>query len=158
MGTISDFDFFIGDWRVAHRRLNQRLANCSAWEEFGGVCSTRKILGGQGNMDDNLIHLPAGDYRAITLRAFDPSAQQWAIWWLDARDPHALDTPMRGGFENGRGVFFADETFNDQPIRVRFLWSSGDSPRWAQAFSPDGGASWETNWIMDFTRITQAEV
>jgi hypothetical protein len=27
-----------------------------------------------------------------------------------------------------------------------------ESPRWEQAFSPDGGTTWETNWVMDFTR------
>jgi hypothetical protein len=45
--------------------------------------------------------------------------------------------------------------FEGQPIRVRFLWLeiTARSPRWEQAFSPDGGTSWKTNWIMTFTRI-----
>jgi hypothetical protein len=61
---------------------------------------------------------------------------------------------MIGRFENGVGIFFADETFRGQPIKVRFLWSriTPTSARWEQAFSPDGGKSWETNWEMDFTR------
>lgn len=152
MGDISDFDFFIGEWRVTHRRLKQRLADCTEWEEFGGVTSTRKTLGGQGNMDDNVIDLPSGAYRAVTIRCFDANTRQWAIWWLDGRYPHELGAPMIGGFENGKGVFFADETFNGRPIRVRFLWTPGASPRWEQAFSTDGGASWETNWTMKFSR------
>jgi hypothetical protein len=33
-------------------------------------------------------------------------------------------------------------------------WTSAgpDAARWEQAFSADGGKTWETNWIMDFTR------
>jgi hypothetical protein len=27
-----------------------------------------------------------------------------------------------------------------------------DSCRWEQAYSADGGKTWETNWIMEFTR------
>jgi hypothetical protein len=80
---------------------------------------------------------------------------QWSIWWLDGRNPGSIDTPVVGRFENGVGAFLADETFAGKPIRVRFFWtvSRPDRPRWEQAFSTDAGATWETNWIMDFTRL-----
>jgi hypothetical protein len=149
-----DFDFFIGRWRVRHRRLKERLAGCQDWEEFDGSSAVQKVLGGLGNMDDNLLELPGGAYRAVTLRAFDPGKGLWSIWWLDGRHPGQLDVPMVGSFENGVGTFYADDTFQSRPIRVRFLWTmpGRDAPRWEQAFSADGGASWETNWVMDFTR------
>jgi hypothetical protein len=67
----SDFDFMIGDWRVHHRRLNSRLAGCTDWTEFTGESSTRKILGGFGNVEDNLLHFPDGDVRAVAVRSFD---------------------------------------------------------------------------------------
>jgi hypothetical protein len=88
----------------------------------------------------------------VTLRAFDPRSLTWSIWWLDGRDPGRLDTPMVGAFQGGVGQFFADDQFEGRPVRVRFLWRPSAAPRWEQAFSPDGGVSWETNWIMDFTR------
>lgn len=149
-----DFDFFIGRWRVHHRRLNERLAGCRDWTEFAGSCETRKILGGLGNLDDNVLELPGDPYRAVTLRSYDPKSGQWSIWWLDGRHPASLDTPMVGRFENGVGTFYANDSIRGRPIRVRFLWTlpSADHPRWEQAFSADGGASWETNWIMSFTR------
>lgn len=150
-----DFDFELGAWRVAHRRLKVRLAGSEDWEEFAGSSETRPILGGNGNLEDNILEFPGGGYRAIALRSFDAATGRWAIWWLDARRPHHLDVPVVGGFANGVGTFLAEDELGGRPIRVRFLWLRTDtgSPRWEQAFSPDGGASWETNWTMDFTRV-----
>jgi len=112
-------------------------------------------MGGSANMDDNLLHLPGGTYRALTLRSYDPASKQWAIWWLDGRTPHTLDVPVRGSFTDGKGVFDADDLLNGKPIRVRFAWSdiTTESAHWEQAFSADAGATWETNWTMDFTRV-----
>ena len=73
------FDFFIGDWRVRHRRLRRRLAGETHWDECGGATSTRKILAGLGNLDENVIDLPSGAYEAITLRLFDRESQTWSI-------------------------------------------------------------------------------
>ena len=61
----TDFDFIIGDWRVHHRRLNARFANCTEWTEFSGRSSTSKILGGFGNLEDNILHFPDGAFRAV---------------------------------------------------------------------------------------------
>jgi len=100
------------------------------------------------------VNFPGGAYRAIAVRSFDAAKGTWAIWWLDHRSPHHLDVPVIGRFVNGRGEFLADDTFEGHPIKVRFLWLDTDTehPRWEQAFSPDGGATWETNWCMRFTR------
>jgi len=150
----SDFDFFHGQWQVAHRRLKHRLCNNQDWEEFGGSCSVFPLLGGLGNVDDNIIDLPGAPYRALTLRSFDPAAQQWSIWWLDGRQPGTLDAPMRGQFTDGVGTFYGDDSLDGKPIRLRFLWTMAgpDAPRWEQAFSSDGGTSWEINWVMSFQR------
>ena len=152
--SCPDFDFQQGRWQVRHRRLKARLAGCTDWEEFTGTSEQRALLGGNGNIEDNLLHLPGGDYRAVALRSYDPASGTWAIWWLDARAPHSLDTPVIGRFENGVGSFYADETHEGRPVRMRFLWldTDSDTPRWEQALSADGGASWETNWVMTFTR------
>jgi hypothetical protein len=152
--TGADFDALIGDWRVLHRRLRRRLADCTDWQSFEGRSHLGKVLGGQGTVDDNWLDLPDGAYHAVTLRAFDPATRQWAIWWLDGRQPHQLDVPMRGCFSGGVGTFLADDCLDGRPVRVRFRWTGLHSgrPHWEQAFSPDGGHSWETNWEMDFRR------
>jgi hypothetical protein len=150
-----DFDFAVGKWRVHHRQLKARLAGSTEWREFGGTSEFRPLLGGLANIDDNVLEHPNGTYRAATLRAFDPKTKTWSIWWLDGRSPNRLDVPVVGSFEGDTGRFVADDTFEGKPIQVRFLWiRSSPQPRWEQAFSPDGGKTWETNWVMRFTRVT----
>jgi hypothetical protein len=150
----ADFDFFLGQWVVSHKRLKGRLVGSTEWQHFSGSCLMHKILGGFGNIDDNVVELPDGVYRAATIRAFDPKSRTWSIWWLDARTPGAIDVPVVGRFADGVGTFVANDSSNGQPIVVRFLWTlpAPETPRWEQAFSPDGGQSWETNWVMDFRR------
>ncbi len=149
-----DFDFLAGNWTVQHRRLKHRLAHSNEWETFSGTCKTWLVMDGQGDVDDNVLQAPAGTYRALTLRSFDPATKSWSIWWLDSRHPHALDPPVVGGFRDGIGTFLAKDTFDGRPILVRYIWSdiSADSARWQQAYSDDGGATWETNWVMEFHR------
>ena len=163
-----DFDFLVGSWRVAHRRLKERLAGNDQWEEFDGTSTLWLSMGGFGTFDDNVINLPAGtyrgmqsndlsggSYRASTMRGYDPKTKLWSIWWLDSRTPQGpLDPPVRGRFVDGVGTFLADDTFNGRPIKVRYIWSRTNtaSPHWEQAFSPDGGKTWEVNWRMDLTR------
>lgn len=150
----TDFDFIIGDWSVAHQRLAERLVGSDEWELFEGLSSTSKTLGGFGNVEDNLLQYPAGNARAVALRSFDTASGEWSIWWLDGRNPTALDTPVRGSFENGIGTFLATVTLDGTPIVVRFIWDSTRArPTWEQAFSNDGGETWETNWRMEFTAV-----
>lgn len=148
-----DFDFLHGAWRVHHRRLRTRLVGDTDWEAFGGASACRPLIGGIGNVDDNVIELPAGTYRAATFRLFDPASGLWSIWWADGRAPR-LDPPLQGRFENGVGTFFGDDVLDGRPIRVRFIWSriAASDAQWEQAFSPDAGRSWETNWVMAFSR------
>ncbi len=150
----ADFDFQIGRWQVAHRRLRARLVNSTDWEDFSGTCEMRPVLGGLGNVEDNILDISTGTYRAIAVRSFDPVAGTWAIWWLDGRNPHVLDVPVIGRFEDGTGTFLAVDNSGARPIHVRFLWleTLTPTPRWEQAMSDDGGATWETNWTMNFTR------
>lgn len=157
LNGLHDFDFLVGQWQSHHRRLKERLAGSHEWEEFEGTLSMRKLMDGWANVDDNVLKLPGDEYRAAALRAYDPKTGQWAIWWLDGRNPVGeLGPPVKGHFENGVGTFYADDTLRGKPIRMRFVWSriTPTSARWEQAFSPDGGKTWETNWIMEFRRVS----
>lgn len=150
-----DFDFLAGKWHVHHWRLKDRLAGSHDWIEFDGTSELWMTLDGKGTIDDNYIGLPDGGYHAVGIRGYDPKTQTWAIWWLDGRNPHVIEPPVFGNFNNGVGVFEGDDTFRGKPIKVRFIWShiTASSAHWEQAFSPDGGTSWETNWRMELTRM-----
>jgi Protein of unknown function (DUF1579) len=153
--ALHDFDFLVGDWRVHHRKLKVRLANNHEWVEFEGTLSSQPLMGGYSNVDDLVLNVPGSPYRGVALRSFDPESQQWSIWWLDSRTPLGpLDPPMRGGFKDGLGTFYGDDTLNGKQVRARFIWSdiTPTSCHWEQAYSPDGGKTWETNWVQDIRR------
>jgi hypothetical protein len=149
----SEFGFLHGEWTVRHRKLRRRLSGDDRWIEFGGTMSCRPVLAGAGNFDENRLDDPDGAYHACTLRLRDPASGQWSIFWIDGRRLHP-DPPVTGRFDDGEGRFSGEDVHEGRPILVRFVWSrlDGPSPRWEQAFSADGGAAWETNWIMDFDR------
>ncbi|GAB3477715.1 DUF1579 domain-containing protein [Polaromonas eurypsychrophila] len=123
---------------------------------MGGTSSVQTLLGGLGNVDDNVIDLPGAPYRAVTLRFCNAATQQWTIWWLYGQMPGRLDAPMIGAFKDGVGTFYGDDTLEGQAIKLRVLWAMAapDVPRWEQAFSSDDGATCETNWVMTFTRAS----
>lgn len=152
---VHDFDLFFGSWHSRQRRLKERLVGSKEWLEFEGTQVVRPLLDGQGNMTENRFTMPDGSiHRGVTLRAFDPKTQRWSIWWLDGNDPTSIDTPVVGSFEHGVGTFYADDSFKGRPIKVRFTWShlTQRSLQWEQAYSIDGGKTWETNWVAYFTR------
>jgi len=150
----ADFDFLIGTWRSRHRRLRERLKGSDDWEEFEGMSVGRMVLGGLGNFDEITMERESGRVLGLTLRLYNPAARQWSLYW-SSNLTGTLETPMVGEFVVGRGEFYAQEPHEGRRVLSRFIWSeiTPESCRWEQALSPDGGRSWETNWIMEFTRL-----
>ncbi len=155
-GHENDWQWLEGNWDVWHERLRERLVGSTTWDKFGGKCSSWPTLGGLGNVDDCLLYLPSGTYRAIAPRAFDPATGQWSIWWLDGRMAGKLDPPVRGGFTAAEGEFHGPDVYQGTPVTVRFRWHETGSkrPHWDQGFSTDQGRSWEINWRNYFTRTS----
>jgi hypothetical protein len=152
---LHDFDFQVGDWRVHHRV--KRPTGEDQWLEFDGTCRNRSLMDGWANVEDHTFDKPTGVSHGVGLRAYDARTGQWAIWWIDGRDPHGdLDPPVKGRFDNGVGTFDSDYTDQGRPMRVRFIWShiTPTSARWEQAVSSDAGTTWETSWIMEFRRAS----
>jgi len=152
-GTARDFDFWMGSWNVHNRRLRRRLAGSDEWDEFEATVVARPLLDGLGNEDEFRTDYEGG-FIGMSFRFFDPETSLWSIYWADTRRLGILDPPVLGGFDGDTGIFEGDDTFDGRPILVRFTWSgvTTPKPRWEQAFSEDSGETWETNWVMDFTR------
>ena len=150
-----DFDFLNGTWKVHHRSLRQRLVGSTEWVEFEGTCTNENIMGGTANFDESTMQYPSGPINGMTLRLYDHKLGEWSIYWA-ATGSAVFDIPMIGGFKekNDIGEFYAQETHKGQHVYSRFIWSkiTPNSCQWEQALSTDGGKSWETNWIMEFTR------
>ena len=153
VGTARAFDFFMGSWNVHNRRLRRRLKGSDEWDEFAATVVARPLLDGLGNEDEFRTDYDGG-FIGMSFRFFDPEKKRWSIYWADSRRCGELDPPVLGAFSGDTGIFVGEDIFEGRPILVRFLWSGATTktPRWEQAFSDDGGETWETNWVMTFTR------
>jgi hypothetical protein len=152
-----DFDFLHGRWRVHNRKVRDVLAAEPVWDEFPSRAQARPILGGLGNTDTYAMDdMPGrGRFHGFTVRLFDPASGLWRIWWASSAAPGKLDPPLAGRFADGVGHFDGDDVIGERPIKVHFTWTSSgrEHARWEQAFSFDGGATYATNWTMEFTRV-----
>jgi hypothetical protein len=150
--TNSDFGFLAGRWTSRQRRLVKVLAGNDEWYEFDATADCQLVLDGNGTFD--VLRAPERDLEGITLRLYNPEERVWRIWWAAKSSGGLLDVPVVGRFEGDVGTFECDDVWEGTPVRVRYRWTKTDPdhPRWEQAFSPDGGQTWETNWIADFSR------
>jgi hypothetical protein len=150
--TNTDFDFLAGHWTSRQRRLVKVLAGADEWYEFDATLDCQIVFDGNGNFD--VLRAPERDLEGVTIRLYSPQEQVWRIWWASKTTGGQLDEPVVGRFEGGIGRFECDDTWEGKPIRVRYEWSKvdPDRPTWQQAFSPDGGQTWEVNWIATFSR------
>ncbi len=148
-----DFHFLYGRWRVEHHRLRERGVGSDDWDVFHSDTFCQGLMGGLCNVDENDFH--DRGFQGLSFRAFNIETGQWAIYWVNSTTG-ALQDPVHGRFENGSGAFIGDHLDDEQWVKVVYRWQdiTPASARWSQAFSYDGGQTWEINWVMLFTRAT----
>ena len=151
-GDIHDFDYHLGHWTAVQRRLKKRWTTNPEWDEFPSNDFYGQYLDGLVNVDQ--VNFPTKGWSGLTVRTFNRARRQWYIYWINSRDG-VLGTPVIGGFRGNNGLFYGDDSDDGIPVKVRFIRTKQppDRERWEQAFSRDGGATWETNWTADFTRV-----
>jgi hypothetical protein len=150
-----DFDFLIGDWKAHVRRLPDRLVGSTKWLEYNGISNHHKLLDSNANFEEFEVKNAAGDHlKAQTLRLYNPESRQWSIYLVDVNAGTLSTPPQIGDFISGRGEFYAQDVWKGRAVYIRYLWMSltPKSSRMEQAFSTDGGKTWETNWICELTR------
>ena len=149
-----DFDFEIGTWKTHLRRLVHPLTGSSTWVEYEGTSVVRKVWKGRANLVELVADGATGHFQGLNLRLYNPESHQWSLNFANSNSG-TLSQPTIGEFNNGRGEFFDQETLNGRAILVRFVISdiTPNSCRFEQAFSQDGGKTWEVNWIATDTRL-----
>jgi hypothetical protein len=146
-----DFDFLRGHWYVQNHRLLRQLQGSNEWTRSTGTLIGVTLLEGMGNYDE--LRSDESGAQGVSVRFYNGATRQWADYWVAHRDG-VVQPPVFGTFRDGVGTFEGDDTLEGRTIRVRQLWTRLDTaaPRWEQAYSDDGGKTWETNWVMDFSR------
>jgi hypothetical protein len=149
-----DFDFEFGTWQVRLRRLLNPLSGSSTWVELEGRSTVRRVWDGRANLGELVVGNETTHIEGLSLRLYDPESREWSIHWANSRNGE-LGPAMIGRFENGRGEFYNQELFEGRAVYVRFIFSDvrPTTFRLEQAFSSDGGRTWEPNWIAAFTRL-----
>ena len=151
-----DFDFEIGTWKVHIRRLLHPLSGSANWIELDGTSVIRKVWNGRANLVELEADGPAGHLEGLSLRLYNPQSHQWSINWATS-DGGTLGQPTIGEFKGGRGEFFDQEPFNGRAILVRLVFSdiTQNSCHVEQAYSNDGGKTWEANFLETITRVKE---
>ena len=151
-----DFDFEIGTWKTHVERLKRPLTGSTEWTTLDGITTVRKVWGGRANLVELAADGPAGHFEGLSLRLYNPQSRQWSLNFSSSAGG-TLSPPTIGQFTNGRGEFYSQETLNGRAIFVRFVITliTSDSCRFEQAFSDDGGKSWEVNWVATDTRVKE---
>jgi hypothetical protein len=152
-----DFDFELGTWKIHLKKLVHPLTGSHEWVEFDGTSVTQKVWDGKANIEQfETDSAAAGHIEGLTLRLYNPESHQWSLYWATSRSG-TLAIPTVGEFRDGRGEFYDHEQINGRMILVRFVWSqiTANSAHFEQAFSDDGGKTWEVNWITDQTRTSE---
>jgi hypothetical protein len=143
-----DFDPLLGAWKYHLRRRLNPLTGSNTWVDYEGNGTCRKIYDG-AQIDQLIADGPAGHIEGLTLRTYNPQSHQWRLYWA-SKNKRVLDPPQVGEFKDGVGEFYAVDTVNNKTILIRFRWTNmNTTPHFEQSFSPDGGKTWEVNWITD---------
>ena len=145
-----DFDFEIGTWTTRVRVLRNPLSGETPnWAEYQGTSVVRPLLRARANFVELSVEGRAGRIEGGSLRLYNPHSRQWSLNFASLRDG-MLTAPVYGSFdERGRGRFFGQDMLDGRAILVRFLVTrvSRTEARFEQAYSADGGATWEPNWF-----------
>jgi hypothetical protein len=149
-----DFDFDFGTWKTHSTRLMHPLSGANDWRDMDGVTTVTKIWDGRANLAEYQATGTAGAIELLALRIYNPATKEWSINFATPTGGALGSVPGIGEFKNGRVDFYDQESINGKAVLVRFsMWGvTPDTAQSEQAFSADGGKTWEVNWVNKYTR------
>ena len=152
-----DFDFDLGNWKTRSSRLMHPLAGANDWVDFDGETDVTPVWGGKANLAVFKANTPTGPLELLALRVYNPTTKQWSINFATSKGGALGDVPGIGEAHDGRIDFYDQESINGKATLLRFsIWGiTPDTAQSEQAFSADGGKTWEVNWINRYTRLPQ---
>jgi hypothetical protein len=151
-----DFDWQLGSWKIHMQRMLHPLSSAESWTTYDGRVDVSRIWNGRANVAEINTTGPTGHLEFLSLRLYNPQSHQWTLNFAHLGSGE-VGSPMYGQFKEGRGVFYDVEPLEGRPIIARFVFDSvtASSGRDEQAFSADGGKTWEVNWVNLQTRVDQ---
>ncbi|WP_299194280.1 DUF1579 family protein [uncultured Erythrobacter sp.] len=155
---MEDFSMLAGNWSVESRSVKDRLAPEKVWVRNRMQTEYRILLDGLVAINDTFGTFNGRPMHGIMIRTYDPTIDEWNFQWMSKGYPH-LTPQVRGGFENGVGIFYGTEDHGGRTFQMRFRWKmiSADHAFWEQSYlNPETGV-WEPNWTLDLTRSQQGD-
>jgi hypothetical protein len=133
------FDFWLGEWDLA-------------WGD--GEHGTNSIY---LDFDDRVIvesfdGRPSIELQGMSVSTYDEQSGCWRQTWVDSNGTYLA---FRGEYRNGCMDMRARREVEGRPALMRMLWSDirHDSLTWQWQRSFDRGGSWETLWLIAYTRV-----
>jgi hypothetical protein len=149
-----DFDFHIGSWKTHIRSLQDPLTGSTTWVEYKGTLVARKVWDGRAQLEELKASGAGRHIEDLLLFLYNPQTRQWSLNPAASNDG-VMGPRLVGEFRNGRGEFFSVEpALRGRSVLVRQVWFdiTPTSHRFEQAFSNDGGRTWEPNFVATLTR------
>jgi hypothetical protein len=144
------FDFWLGEWNVNNRYVVQ-----GRWRDIGqaevevfpaaGGCTIVELWDGM---------MGARRVRGFSARTWDPADSAWKLVLNWPQPGQPTFGTLSGRFRHGRGDFFTTPSAANPRSLTRYTFAdiSPDSFRWNDGTSGDSGLTWETQWIMEYSR------
>lgn len=148
------FDFQNGSWHATLSRLVKRLQGSHVWRDYAGTMVEHRLWNGRANVGVLEVRSGKDCFESILLRTFNPQTREWHDYGVDTATGSVILPPVVGRFTDRGGELYERDSLAGHPIVVRYTFDqiAKESNRFVQAFSADGGATWETNAIVHFTR------
>ena len=152
---LHDVDFNLGKWHTSIRRYADPFSAPSHFASLEGTVTVRPVWNGKALLEEIEADGPNGHWQGLTLFLYNPQSGQWSQNYANAAQGH-FEAAATIGEQRGRDIeLYSTDTAGGRAILVKGLWSEiePDSHRYTEAYSDDGGRTWQTAFDARLTRI-----